>query len=310
VDSSQAWFDELRRDSELIRLAEAESRLKFLYADVGETVAFGNPTNWNTTSPDEQAHKAMAYVEGPIDIVDGDFDVVLVDGRWRLACGLYALRHVNASSIVMVHDFFEIGSDALSGRDGYSELLNWYTVVERAGELAILSPKAEALEQARAGAKNFEEALRGAYHKKELASSMKRLTPREQVLISTDNTSSLRNRLSNANFTVGFSKPPVLSSLKPAAEAAAVAPPGKQRPWWERLKERHAQGIHRLQQRRVTLETSWGGSHTLAPQTHDTPSVATRACESCLQHSAAALCNTLCDAAHRTQKASWRQSLD
>lgn len=179
VDSSEAWFDELRRDSELIRLAELEGRLSFVYADVGETEEFGNPADWETTSPGEQAKKAKTYVEAPIDNAGGDFDVVLVDGRWRLACGLSALRHLTSSAIVMVHDYFDKDLGTPSGRDGYSDLLSWYDVVGQARELVILKPKAEALEQARAATQSYTQALESAYHKKEMAAARTLLAPRK-----------------------------------------------------------------------------------------------------------------------------------
>merc|ERR1712196_657960 len=128
------------------------------------------------TSFAEQKRKAKAYVEA-INRPGGKFDVVLVDGRWRVACGLQALQFVSASSRVLVHDFFE--EDAAKGgarstthagaENKYETLLRWYDLVAQAQELAILAPRRTSLEAALTKAANYTQALEAAYPLKGMA---------------------------------------------------------------------------------------------------------------------------------------------
>lgn len=62
-------------------------------------------------------------------------DVALVDGRFRVACALRALRHVvPGAGVVAVHDWTE--------RPAYGDALApFYNVVEIADRLAVLTPK-------------------------------------------------------------------------------------------------------------------------------------------------------------------------
>ena len=62
-------------------------------------------------------------------------DVAFVDGRFRVACALRALRHVAPGvGVVVVHDWTE--------RPAYGDALKpFYDVVEVADRLAVLTPK-------------------------------------------------------------------------------------------------------------------------------------------------------------------------
>ena len=171
VDSSEPWLEKLRKDSGLIRAAESTGTLHLMYANVGEVGEWGMPADWDQKAPEEQREMARAYVETPLTQASGKFDAVLVDGRWRLACGLAALRALKPTSRVMVHDYFEEAgrSHAASHhteRGEYDKLLPWYDLVEEARELAVFAPKEEVLSGLRNGTltDKYEKAIEGAYH--------------------------------------------------------------------------------------------------------------------------------------------------
>ena len=125
----------------------------------------------------------------------------------------------------------------------------------------------------------------------------------------------------SSNLTNTTAKTSTAETNTAADAPLAEASDGRQRPWWERLSEKHRE-LHkgqswcvvgsthtrvpaaepvghkhssalchyRLQQHRVTLEASRGGAHarfaTLAPQTLSEPMAAAhRACEACLLRS-------------------------
>ena len=117
------------------------------------------------------AVKKTPNAETPLTQASGKFDAVLVDGRWRLACGLAALRALKPTSRVMVHDYFEEAgrSHAASHhteRGEYDKLLPWYHLVEEARELAVFAPKEEVLSGLRNGTltDKYEKAIEEAYH--------------------------------------------------------------------------------------------------------------------------------------------------
>jgi hypothetical protein len=71
------------------------------------------------------------------------FDVVLIDGRFRVACALRALAFVDAASVVAIHDW---GIPIAPNRERtYDAVLEFYEEVERADSLMVLRPKRELL---------------------------------------------------------------------------------------------------------------------------------------------------------------------
>lgn len=168
VDSSQDWLDSLRADSPAIRAAEASGAVTLHAVDVGQTVAWGVPANW-TQRPLSTRHKqGSAYV----DVIDeaaesagGLFDLVLVDGRFRVACALKALQHLAPTSTLLIHDFYYEKRQKV-----YGQVLDWYDEVvpeiegvarkPQADVLAVLRPKVSALRAARSWAPEYIKALR------------------------------------------------------------------------------------------------------------------------------------------------------
>ena len=89
----------------------------------------------------------IAVLTHALDQAGGIFDLVLVDGRFRVACALKALQHVAVNSTVLVHDFYRADDHGIN-REHYAMLLDWYDAAPPGGgtvELAVLTPKPEAL---------------------------------------------------------------------------------------------------------------------------------------------------------------------
>jgi hypothetical protein len=68
------------------------------------------------------------------------FDVVLVDGRWRVACALELLTSslLSPRGVVLLHDF---STRAVHGREYRRTLLRYFQVVRIARSLAVLRPR-------------------------------------------------------------------------------------------------------------------------------------------------------------------------
>mmetsp|Transcript_19997 Transcript_19997/g.55562 ORF Transcript_19997/g.55562 Transcript_19997/m.55562 type:complete len:274 (+) Transcript_19997:169-990(+) len=84
------------------------------------------------------------------------FDVVLVDGRARVACAVNALKYLHKDSVVLLHDFYGgepgvVGGNYLGRRFSrqYIQVLLFYDEVERADSIVKLKPKPEMLQIAR-----------------------------------------------------------------------------------------------------------------------------------------------------------------
>lgn len=84
----------------------------------GATGAFGTPAAGADPATFARYSGALAAELGP----RGAADAVLVDGRFRVACALAALRHVRPGGVLMVHDW---------DRGAYhAPVLEFYDVVE------------------------------------------------------------------------------------------------------------------------------------------------------------------------------------
>ena len=117
VEGSRVWADKVRNGS-------LPSNVNLRYVDIGPTKAFSWPIQTNTT-------RSREYIRA-IDAVPPQ-DVVLVDGRWRVACALRARHRLTApNGVVLVHDF---------DRREYQVLLGPFRQVARKGNLVALRPR-------------------------------------------------------------------------------------------------------------------------------------------------------------------------
>ena len=82
---------------------EAPTHFKFYFADVGDTKAWGVPTDENLPK------QTMQYQVAPLLSELFSFDVYLVDGRYRVACVCLAFLHAEKFGakevIVLMHDY-------------------------------------------------------------------------------------------------------------------------------------------------------------------------------------------------------------
>jgi hypothetical protein len=107
VESDADWIARLKLDDALGRAVE-EGRLELLHADVGPVGALGRPSVKQESWP-TYACRPWTHVE------DAKLDLVLIDGRFRVACILETARRVSPATIIAVHDFWN--------RSGYHVVL-------------------------------------------------------------------------------------------------------------------------------------------------------------------------------------------
>ncbi|HET7313725.1 tetratricopeptide repeat protein [Salinisphaera sp.] len=124
VDSDAKWVEALKA-----RLGE---RCRLVSVDIGPTGAWGYPTS---------AEHEDAYPRYSQAIFDYDeaFDLILVDGRFRVACTIAAIQHIMQRSAaieaarIFIHDFWE--------RPDYHRVLQFLEPVDRADSAGLFRIK-------------------------------------------------------------------------------------------------------------------------------------------------------------------------
>jgi hypothetical protein len=128
VDSDRKWIDRLLNRRRIRRAVES-SRLCFHHSDLGPVTEWGWPVRPPT------AEQAAAYYSAIWSRVDSaTVDLVLVDGRFRMACVVEALRRCPTTTIV-VHDFWD--------RPHYHDILPALLCTDRADTLGVFVARAD-----------------------------------------------------------------------------------------------------------------------------------------------------------------------
>lgn len=98
VEADKKWIARLMQRAE-IRAAAAEKRLQLIHADIGEIGQWSLPV-------DPSADLAWEnYCLGVWTLLPSAPDLVLVDGRFRLACCILSLLACPPGTRILLHDF-------------------------------------------------------------------------------------------------------------------------------------------------------------------------------------------------------------
>ena len=128
VESDPAWIERLRANAE-VASAERSGRLHLLAADVGPVGGYGFPVDRSAQSAWPRYYQAVWDDAAAIEA-----DLVLVDGRFRVACALEALARARPHAILLFHDFWN--------RTHYHPVLAFTDWLGSCDSLAILRRKA------------------------------------------------------------------------------------------------------------------------------------------------------------------------
>lgn len=114
VESDPLWLARLRDDPELVR-----ARATLVHADIGPVKEWGFPKD------DAARPRWPGYARAPWPVT-GEA-MVLVDGRFRVACALTSA--LNTSGPILVHDYFS--------RPHYHVIEEHLALVDRVDDLAV-----------------------------------------------------------------------------------------------------------------------------------------------------------------------------
>jgi len=129
VESDRAWVDKLATDSEIAAAVQA-GVVDIRHVDLGPTRSWGAPV--------DPAHIARwpQYWRGVWDTVAADtVDLVFVDGRFRVACALYAALVLGRDATIAMHDFWN--------RPHYHDILEFLRPICTAERLGIFVCRAD-----------------------------------------------------------------------------------------------------------------------------------------------------------------------
>ena len=101
VDTDKEWIDFVKDEVDSLRI-------KLIWVNLGDL------TNWGRPNSYKYRHSFIDYVGGVWNLKK-QADVVLIDGRFRVACFMYSLLHSKTGSLIIFDDYFD---------------RSWYHIVE------------------------------------------------------------------------------------------------------------------------------------------------------------------------------------
>lgn len=99
IDTSQVWIDKVKK-----ALSGTHRDLHLLYCDVGETGQWGTPLNRDKSAEYWQYMVSPWQLAVDLKVVP---DLVLIDGRFRVASFLYSLICARVGTCLMFDDYFD-----------------------------------------------------------------------------------------------------------------------------------------------------------------------------------------------------------
>ncbi len=127
VECDKNWINKLS-EFRITQTALSEGRLHFHHADIGPTGEWGNPVGDSAITRWPNYWKDV-WKEQP----QLNFDCIFVDGRFRVACTLFAITKLQQDTTIIIHDFWS--------RDYYHIILKYLTCIATTDDLAIFCIK-------------------------------------------------------------------------------------------------------------------------------------------------------------------------
>ena len=126
IESSQRYIDGNLKSNANIATALSTNKLHFCVIDIGETISWGYPK-------DKSKMHLWPNYSLSVFSENKNFDLVLVDGRFRVACALNYLLNTPDNCTLMIHDFWN--------RPEYHIVLRYLEVKDRVDTLGVFSKK-------------------------------------------------------------------------------------------------------------------------------------------------------------------------
>jgi len=122
VDSSQQWINKVSSNP-IVK----NKQVNYIYIDIN-----ADDNNWGKPKNKSKISEWPKYSQA-VNLNNQKYDLILIDGRFRVACALQALNHLTDSGVVLIHDYIN--------RPHYHCIEEFYNRVAGVDSLAVLKKK-------------------------------------------------------------------------------------------------------------------------------------------------------------------------
>ena len=126
VESDNNWIEYLS-SWKIVKNGVENNKLKFFHIDIGPVGEWGVPLN---AEVNDNFYKYSSHI---FDVTDVKFDMVLVDGRFRVACVLKTILECDDNIKILVHDYVF--------RTEYHIIEKFLYVIEKSDSLYVFRKK-------------------------------------------------------------------------------------------------------------------------------------------------------------------------
>ncbi|HVJ50876.1 MAG TPA: hypothetical protein VM689_00330 [Aliidongia sp.] len=98
IESDPDWLHKLHANAEIAQ-AVSHRRLFLTHADIGPVGEWGRPTD------ESQLKQWPRYYADPFFATEILFDLILIDGRFRVGCALAAAACAPETATILIHDY-------------------------------------------------------------------------------------------------------------------------------------------------------------------------------------------------------------
>lgn len=125
VESDIDWIAKMKTNPEMDKWCN-EGLVNLIHGDIGPTRSWGKPLNF------DYKDKWTNYTDAFLNL-DEKFDMVFIDGRFRVATILAAVKKVNQDCLIVAHDY--------NNRPRYHIVEKFVDVIERIDTMCIMRKK-------------------------------------------------------------------------------------------------------------------------------------------------------------------------
>lgn len=123
VESDAAWIARIQADEAAARALD-DHRLRLHHADIGAIGMFGGPGKESLQSQwPNYFRKPWRHIEPSM------LDIVLIDGRFRVACIMESILRIERRALIAIHDFWN--------RPAYHQVLPFLDEIDRCETLGV-----------------------------------------------------------------------------------------------------------------------------------------------------------------------------
>ena len=126
VESSKRFVEQKLLPIKEIQIAVESKKLHFHCVDIGQTGQYGYPV-------DHATKESWPVYSDIVRDLSPDWDLILIDGRFRVACLLNVLLHINSNCKILFHDFWN--------RNEYHEVLNFLDVIKSVDSFGLFTKR-------------------------------------------------------------------------------------------------------------------------------------------------------------------------